>query len=141
MTSAETSCRFEVPAWMHGRRVVVRFEGVNYNSSVWVNGKLLGQNEDAFLPFEFPVDRLLRPGENNLIVVRVDNLQRPAQLPTIEYWQGQGGILREVRLLATDLTRLTHVAIAAAPENDKGSFALRAWLPTSVLSTRISPWT
>ena len=110
---------------MRGRRVVVHFEGVNYSSSVWVNGKHVGQNEDAFLPFEFPVEELLRFGENNLIVVRVDNLRRPAQLPTAEYWQGQGGILREVKLVATDHARITHVGIAAAPENDKGKFTLR----------------
>jgi beta-galactosidase/beta-glucuronidase len=96
-------CRhFEAPLSMRGRRVVVHFEGINYNTSVWVNGKHVGYNEDAFLPFEFPVEELLRFGENNLIVVRVDNLRRPAQLPTAEYWQGQGGILREVKLVATE---------------------------------------
>lgn len=120
-------CRhFEVPLSMRGRRVVIRFEGVNYNSSVWVNGKLVGQNEDAFLPFEFPVEEHLRFGEKNLLVVRVDNLRRPAQLPTAEYWQGQGGILREVKLVATDQARITHLSIAAAPENGKGKFGLRA---------------
>jgi hypothetical protein len=120
------SRRFEVPVSMRGRRVVVHFEGVNYSSSVWVNGKLVGDNEDAFLPFDFPVGELLRFGENNLVVVRVDNLRRPAQLPTAEYWQGQGGILREVKLVATDPARITYVGIAAAPENGGGKFALRA---------------
>jgi hypothetical protein len=120
-------CRhFEAAVSMRGRRVVVRFEGVNYNSSVWVNGKLVGENEDAFLPFEFPVEEHLRFGEKNLIVVRVDNLRRPAQLPTTEFWQGQGGILREVKLVATDPVRITHLDITAAPENGKGRFGLRA---------------
>jgi beta-glucuronidase len=127
-------CRhFEAPLSMRGWRAVVHFEGVNYNSSVWVNGKLVGQNEDAFVPFEFPVDDLLRFGEDNLIVVRVDNKRDPAQLPTSEYWYGQGGILREVKLVATHQTRLTHVGITAAPENGKGKFALRA-LVTNGLS-------
>jgi beta-glucuronidase len=120
------SRHFEVPVSMRGRRVVVHFEGVNYNSSVWVNGKLVGENEDAFLPFEFPVEEFLRFGENNLIVARVDNLRRPAQLPTSEYWQGQGGILREVKLVATDPAWVMSVGITAAPESGKGKFALRA---------------
>ncbi|MGD0127035.1 MAG: sugar-binding domain-containing protein [Terriglobia bacterium] len=120
------SRQFEVPASMRGRRVVAHFEGVNYSSSVWVNGKLVGRNEDAFLPFEFPVDEHLRYGESNLIVVRVDNLRRPAQLPTSEYWQGQGGILREVKLVASDQARVTHVSVMAVPGNDKGKFTLRA---------------
>jgi beta-galactosidase/beta-glucuronidase len=120
------SRQFEVPVSMRGRRVVVHFEGVNYSSSVWVNGKLAGRNEDAFLPFEFPLEELLRYGERNLIVVRVDNLRRPTQSPTSEYWQGQGGILREVKLVATDPARITEVGVTAAPEKDKGKFALRA---------------
>jgi len=119
------SRHFEVPASMRGRRVVVHFEGVNYTSSAWLNGKLLGRNEDAFLPFEFPVEELLRYGEKNLLVVRVDNLRRPAQLPTSEYWQGQGGILREVKLVATDHARVSHANIVATPDNPKGKFALR----------------
>ncbi|HVN80372.1 MAG TPA: glycoside hydrolase family 2 TIM barrel-domain containing protein [Terriglobia bacterium] len=120
------SRQFEVPVSIRGQRVAVHFEGVNYNSSVWVNGKLVGQNEDAFLPFEFPVEELLRFGENNLIVVRVDNMRHPAQLPTSEFWQGQGGILREVKLIVTEQVRVTHVGITAAPNDDKGKFALRA---------------
>ncbi|MGD0128268.1 MAG: glycoside hydrolase family 2 TIM barrel-domain containing protein [Terriglobia bacterium] len=120
------SRRFEAPESMRGRRVVVHFEGVNYTSSVWLNGRLLGRNEDAFLPFEFPVEEFLRYGETNLLVVRVDNMRRPTQLPTSEYWQGQGGILREVKLVATDLARVTHANITAAPDNDRGKFALRA---------------
>jgi beta-glucuronidase len=120
------SRQFQVPVAMRGRRVVVHFEGVNYNSSVWVNGKPVGENEDAFLPFEFAVEEFLRYGEKNLIAVRVDNLRRPTQLPTSEYWQGQGGILREVKLVATDPARITQVGITAAPEDGKGKFGLRA---------------
>jgi hypothetical protein len=127
------SRQFEVPVSILGRRVAVHFEGVNYTSSVWVNGKLVGRNEDAFLPFEFSVEELLRFGENNLIVVRVDNMRRPVQLPTSEFWQGQGGILREVKLVVTEQARVTYVAITALPERDKGRIALRA-LVTNGLS-------
>jgi beta-galactosidase/beta-glucuronidase len=120
-------CRdFEAPVSMRGQRVVLRFEGSNYNTSVWVNGKLVGENEDAFLPFEFGVDELLRFSEQNRIAVRVDNILRPAQLPTTEYWQGQGGILREVKLAVTDQARLTQVRVTATPGMEKGEFALRA---------------
>ncbi len=118
--------QFEAPVSMQRRRVVVRFEGVNYNSSVWLNGTLLGENYDPFLPFEFPVDRLLRYGESNLIVVRVDNLKHPTQMPTCEYWLGQGGILRDVKLVATDPAWLRHIAITAEPGKDSGRLALRA---------------
>ncbi len=118
--------QFPVPVSVRGRHVVLRFEGVNYNSSVWVNGKPVGENADAFLPFEFRVDEFLRFDEQNLIAVRVDNILRPGELPTTEYWQGQGGILREVMLVVTDQVRLTQVGIVANPERDKGKLTLRA---------------
>jgi beta-glucuronidase len=120
------SRQFEVPASIRGQRLALRFEGVNYNSSVWVNGKLVGENDDAFLPFEFPVEQLLKFGEKNLVVVCVDNIKRPVQLPTSEFWQGQGGILREVKLVVTDQVRMEHLAIAATPVDRNGKFALRS---------------
>ncbi len=131
-------CRqFEVPVAMQGRRVVVCFEGVNYHSSVWVNGKLTGQNEDPFLPFQFPIHDVLRYGEKNLLVVRVDNMRDPAQLPTFEGWQGQGGILREVKLAVGDFVRISHVGITAVPEEGKGRFTVAA----SVTNERVGQQT
>lgn len=48
--------------------MVIRFEGANFHTKVWVNGKLAGQNDDGCLPFEFPVHDLINFGAENLIV-------------------------------------------------------------------------
>src|SRR5204862_4668343 len=54
---------------------VVRFESVNYRTRVWLNGKRLGSNTGAYLPFEFvvPARALHRCGSNRL-VFRVESL-------------------------------------------------------------------
>src|SRR5436305_8139028 len=53
---------------------LVRFESVNYRTSVWLNGKPIGRNTGAYLPFELRLPRkgLKRIGTDHL-VVRVDN--------------------------------------------------------------------
>ncbi|MCS7056701.1 MAG: beta galactosidase jelly roll domain-containing protein [Thermoflexales bacterium] len=54
------------------RAVVLCFGAADYFADVWVNGEKAGAHEGGYLPFELDVTRLLRPG-NNVVVVRVDD--------------------------------------------------------------------
>ena len=56
-----------------GDRLLLRFEGVDYKASVWLNGRLLGDNEGGEVPFSFDVTDLMKTGEENLLAVRVVN--------------------------------------------------------------------
>src|SRR5204862_512618 len=58
----------------------VRFESVNYRSRAWLNGKPIGTNRGAYIPFEFRLDGLRRHGTNRL-VIRVDSRRRPTDFP------------------------------------------------------------
>jgi hypothetical protein len=82
-----------VPESFRGRRIVLHFEGINYNAKVWVNGKRVGENHDAFLPFTLPINDAVKIGAENKITLRVDNLRTRGQFPLFEGWHGQGGIL------------------------------------------------
>jgi beta-galactosidase/beta-glucuronidase len=116
----------DIPEAMRSRRVVLQFQGINYNATVWVNGKQVGENHDAFLPFEIPVSDAIRYGEKNLIAVRVDNIRQRGQFPLFEGWQGQGGFLREAALVAGDPLYITQVAIQAEPHAAGGRLTLKA---------------
>ncbi|HEX2907360.1 MAG TPA: glycoside hydrolase family 2 TIM barrel-domain containing protein [Phototrophicaceae bacterium] len=59
---------FTVSADAAYQRARLRFEGVDYYASVWLNGQPIGQHEGHFAPFEFDVTAALRPGENHLLV-------------------------------------------------------------------------
>ncbi len=110
-----------LPEWMH-QHVVLRFEGVNYNAKVWVNGQLAGEHHGGFVRFELPVTDLLQPG-HNLIVVRADNTRRHGELPGMERgWRPYGGILREVALDCRPLVRIESPVIIARAD---GSFDAR----------------
>lgn len=116
-----------IPAEWKGRRIALRFLGVNYHASVWINGQHVGDHHDGFLPFEFAVQDVLRCGQENTIVVRADNLRREGEVPGMQRgWRTFGGILREVELVATDLLRLDHVSIVAEPTAGGGRIAVRA---------------
>jgi beta-galactosidase/beta-glucuronidase len=118
---------FRVPSDFQGKRVVLHFEGVNYLCKGWVNGRLVGENPDAFLGFDLPPGKELRFGEENTIAVRVDNTRRRDMIPGgRQGWHPFGGILREVELRATDLCRIESARMVAEPEGAGGLLRLRA---------------
>jgi beta-galactosidase/beta-glucuronidase len=53
---------------------VFRFESVNYRAKAWLNGKPIGFNVGAYLPFEFRA-KGMKKGENRL-VVQVDSRRK-----------------------------------------------------------------
>ena len=106
-------CDFELPEECASQHLSLRFEAVNYNARVWVNGRWAGDHEGGFLRFAFPVAHLLRPGLN-CIVVRADNTRRHGEVPGKERgWRPYGGILREVALDCLQAIRLDKPIIVA----------------------------
>jgi beta-galactosidase len=91
---------FEVPESWAGKTVYIHFEAVSHDATVWVNGKLLGENNIGFLPFEFDVSTVLEIGKTNFISLQVNNSKR---VGAIWNW---GGIRRSVSLTASDGIKL-----------------------------------
>jgi beta-glucuronidase len=91
---------------------LVRFESVNYRSTVWLNGRPIGRNTGAYLPWALRLPRSLlkRQGVNRL-VIRVDNRRLRTDFPPSGLtgsgdpaggWWNYGGLLREVYLQRVD---------------------------------------
>ena len=62
---------FRVPGEWDGRRIVLHFEAVAGECQVWVNGKLAGRHFDKYLPFDLDITSLVKPGEENELLVGV----------------------------------------------------------------------
>jgi beta-glucuronidase len=103
---------FRLPSASKALSWVIRFESVNYRSKAWLNGRPIGTNRGAYLPFEFRLPRSLlnRTGVNHL-VVRVDSRRKQTDFPPSGLsvqgkptggWWNYGGILREVYLRKID---------------------------------------
>ena len=103
---------FRFPSNNRSARWVVRFESVNYRSKAWLNGRPIGTNRGAYLPFEFRLPKgLMRRGRVNHLVIRVDNRRQPTDFPPAGLsttgvptggWWNYGGLLREVYLREID---------------------------------------
>jgi beta-glucuronidase len=93
------------------RSWIVRFESVNYNATVWLNGRKLGTHAGAYLPFEFTL-KGLRTGVNRL-VVRVDDRRGGGDLPPGPSggWWNFGGLQREVYLRSVQRVDMSPVIV------------------------------
>ena len=61
---------FAVPEAWQGRRVRLHFGAVDYEATVWVNGRLAGTHRGGYTAFWFDVTGYLQPGLN-VVTVRV----------------------------------------------------------------------
>ncbi|MBU0498471.1 MAG: beta galactosidase jelly roll domain-containing protein [Gammaproteobacteria bacterium] len=63
---------FELSDELEDERAWLRFAGVDYHASVWLNGHLLGKHEGYFQPFSFEITKRVKSGPN-ILTVRVDS--------------------------------------------------------------------
>ena len=97
---------FSLPEASRALAWAVRFESVNYRSRVWLNGRRVGSNRGAYIPFELRLSGLKRRGTNRL-VIRVDSKRRATDFPPSGLatngtptggWWNYSGLQREVYL-------------------------------------------
>jgi beta-galactosidase len=101
---------FNIPADWEGKVVHLDFDAVNFLSEVWVNDQAVGFHEGGFTPFKFRIDKLLRPGAENTLILRVagpilmsnKSIDGIGKMETPQ-WRGAiaGGIWQPVKLVAT----------------------------------------
>jgi hypothetical protein len=60
-----------------GAHAELTFEGINYAASIWLNGKLLGTMKGAFRRGSFDVTSALKPGQTNVLAVRISPPPHP----------------------------------------------------------------
>src|SRR3954463_3868283 len=59
---------FELPPASKALARAGRFESVNYRSRVWLNGRPIGENTGAYIPFSMQLPGLKRKGTNRIVV-------------------------------------------------------------------------
>ncbi len=111
-----------IPSGLESKRIILRFGSVDYNAKIWINGKLVGENSVAFLPFELEINDFIIHGKENLLIVKVNNelnddtipqgitkdqfrfekrLREETNPPTRFDFTPYGGIHRNVQLVTT----------------------------------------
>ncbi len=61
---------FEVPRAFAGKRVLLHFQAVDHEATVWVNGREVGRHRGGFTPFSCDLSAVVKPGERATVVVR-----------------------------------------------------------------------
>lgn len=116
--------RFAVPADWSGTRALLRFEGVDSCFAVWLNGTFLGTATGSRLPTELDATDALRPGEDNVLAVRVHQWSAGSYLEDQDMWW-LSGIFRDVALLARPDGGVEDVFVHAGYDAATGGGTLR----------------
>ncbi|MCY4115374.1 MAG: hypothetical protein OXF55_00625 [Caldilineaceae bacterium] len=69
----------EIPSSWAGRRVLLHFQAVDYDATVWVNGHEVGRHRGGFSPFTCDLSGAAAPGDRTDIVVRARDSHRDPQ--------------------------------------------------------------
>ncbi len=64
---------FDIPDALSGKRVSLKFGGVDYTADVWLNGHYIGFHEGYFQPFAFDVTDAVIFGKENVLTVKVNS--------------------------------------------------------------------
>ena len=68
-----------IPAGWAGKRVLLHFQAVDYDTTVWVNGEEVGRHRGGFTPFACDLGSVVSAGETATIVVRARDTNRNPQ--------------------------------------------------------------
>ncbi len=147
---------FTVPASWGGRAVRLHFGAVDLLCEVWVDGFYIGRHEGMFLPFVFDITHVIRPGEQQRLVVRVTDAGGAAY-PKREYrvfpevsfkehphgkqsWYGPiGGIWQDVTLEAGSATYVYRAMATPDVAGEQAHFRVILAGPHGPLSPNAAP--
>jgi beta-galactosidase len=87
---------FTVSEKNKGRLIKIEFDGVYMNSSVYINGHLLGTRPYGYISFSYNLTPYINWGGKNVIAVKVDNSDQPNSR-----WYSGCGIYRDVKIVKT----------------------------------------
>lgn len=118
-----------VPESWSGRRIMLGFDGIDYYSSVWINGKFLGDHEGMYGGPVEDVTSLVRFGRPNEVVVKVhtggtDEPGRVFKGFIFMKWHYQTdmsprGIWRGTRMVATGPVRIENPFVKTVSADEK----------------------
>ena len=106
----------QVPADWQGKQILLTFEGAAHDSTVFCNGKKVGEHHCGYTAFTVDLTNNVLYGQDNLLCIRLDsreNLNVPPFGYVIDYMT-YGGIYRDVRLEVKEKVSLSDIFVHTA---------------------------
>ncbi|MBS1369697.1 MAG: hypothetical protein HPZ91_07035 [Lentisphaeria bacterium] len=116
------------PSELSGRRLLLQFDAIGYEGLVFVNGKPAGRAHGEFVPSEFDITGLARPGKNTLAVRVCSDFQakpstgiKNSRTYGAKWWweNVKGGIWQPVRLRIEPEIRFGKLLIAPRLDGER----------------------
>ena len=97
---------FTLPASASGQKILVQFDGVYMDSTVYLNGTQVGARPYGFSSFECDLTASAKLGASNVLAVRVNNQQPSSR------WYSGSGIYRHTWLKTVNPVRVAYTGTA-----------------------------
>ncbi len=113
------------PDW-EGKRVFLTVGASDWETSVWLDGSLLGKHQGGYVPFSFELTDHIQPGKIQKLVIRVDDARRDFTLYGKQGYGNARGIWQTIYLEARGESYLD--ALHFTPDIDEESTGVTAYL-------------
>lgn len=87
---------------MEGKRVYLRFEGVNEVATVFVDSRIAGRHKGGYGAFVVDITDFITPEGKHTVTVKADNSLNLEIMPLVGDFNMYGGIYRDVNMIIAD---------------------------------------
>ena len=125
-----------IPKEYQGNRLLIRFEGISYESDIWVNGEKVGNYKSTYpSTFEFDVTEYIDWGVSNVITVRCSFY--PAGRPLVPFpnpVRGRAGIYLKPTVIIVPDTYIQNIFIN--PKVSSSEINVEYWVISADKNTK-----
>jgi beta-galactosidase len=121
-----------IPLPYQSKEVSLYFEGANQVTTVFINGKKAGTHAGGYTAFSIPITSYVKYGQENEVLVKVDNSHNESIPPLTADFTFYGGIYRDVYLMVNG-----RVHFSSADHASKGIFVTTPIVNTDLASLNI----
>lgn len=107
---AEYKKVFNAPKAWQGKTLLIRFEAAMNHAQVFLNDVKIGEHMGGYLPFSLDMSKAIKLGEDNTLVVKLNNQDNPdigpKPLKRLDF-NTYGGLYRDVNIIVKNALHIT----------------------------------
>lgn len=108
-----------------GKRIFLTVGASDWETTAWLDGKLLGSHRGGYVPFSFELTDLATPGKKQTLIIRVDDARREFTLYGKQGYGDARGIWQTIYIEARGQVYLD--ALHITPDIDQATATFTAW--------------
>ncbi len=116
-----------VPDHWKGKRTFLTIGASDWETTIWLDGKLVGKHQGGYVPFSFELTDMIETGKTHRLVIRVDDARRDFTLYGKQGYGNARGIWQTVYLEARGPEYIE--ALHFTPDIDEEKVKVTVYLP------------